>query len=102
MAVLRLHHDAGFDLVSRDHPATAVSDQTYAVQTAEGTEERKKIKIDSTYTDIDTPLDGNASPVEILHLLQTIKDRHSDTVTGVEGDDPVLVSKLSALLGVAP
>lgn len=77
---------------------------TYAVESAGVSQVRHKIGValPGNTTTILVPEDYVASPIALTHLVETLTDRNADpdAITGVSGDNPRLVQRLAALLGV--
>lgn len=102
---LTLVHDEHFDLLNQaDAPEGAESLGTYTVLNREGEEEQRGkylfVAPDNT-TEVELPDDYNANDLTaVMHLVQTLTDRHSAAATGVYGNDPQLTAKVAALLGV--
>jgi hypothetical protein len=101
---LVLFHDSHFDLVNPDDLGDQESLGVYKVLTPDGEEQRHKVAVDSpgNTTYVEVPDDFQGTPIELVHLVQTLGDRHAaaDNVTALSSSDPVLGRKIAALLGL--
>ena len=102
---LRLYHDEHFDLLKpEDAPQGLSSLGTYEVLNRGGeAEQRGKYLIDApgNTTDVELPADYDSNDLPaVMHLVQTLSDRHSGAATSVSGSDPALTAKVAVLLGV--
>ena len=96
-----VHADGGFDLVKAEDLGKQKSLGTRTVLTPEGEQERHKVASkDVTSTTIELPEDYAGEPQELVHLVQTLVDRHApeSAIAEVHGDSTV-GPKLAALLG---
>lgn len=99
-----IHEDGGYDLLrEEDMPKGTESLGTYDVETRDGTETRHKVDLEHiTSTDITLPDGYEATPVALMHLVQTLTDRHStqDRITAVQvlEGDAKLGARIAALL----
>lgn len=99
-----LHHDRHFDLLSGDEASERGLESTgqFDVETRDGVQTRERVAVDAPdgFTLIELPDDYEATPQALLHLVQTLTERHSaeDDVVGVSGDNQQIVARLAALL----
>lgn len=96
---LRLHHTEMFDLVRPEDLDGREALGEYTVLGRDGEETRNKVLVEGAFTDVELPDDYAGTPMELVHLVQTLTDRHSASSTGVSGSDPKLTAKVAALLG---
>ena len=100
---LHLLHDQHFDLLGfEDAPEGGESLGSYTVLGRDGEEVRGKYRFDAPGGDtvVELPDDYDINDLQsVTHLVQTLQDRHSDRVTGVECDDEAVGRKIAAFLG---
>lgn len=96
-----VHDEGGFDLVKAEDLGKQKSLGTRTVLTPEGEQERHKVaSADVTSTTIELPEDYVGEPQELVHLVQTLTDRHApETNIVVVSGDSAVGPKLAALLG---
>lgn len=102
---LRLFHsEGGYDLVRpADVPEGVETLGEYSVETRDGAEVRQKINsADIQTTDVALPEGYEPTPTALMHLVQTLTDRHSDmdriTQVAVLEGDAKLGARVAALL----
>lgn len=102
---LTVEHDEHFDLLLPDDaPSDVTSEGAYTVLNRDGEQEQRgkyRFSEPSNLTSVELPDDYDPSDLTALtHLVQTLRDRHSDAPTGVSGSDPKITATVAALMGV--
>jgi hypothetical protein len=102
---IRLHHDRHFDLLRAEDIETSdvtPTGVTFDVETRDGVETRERVEVaaPNSITTIELPDGYEATPQALLHLVQTLTERHSaeTDIVGVSGQDAQIVARLAALL----
>ena len=99
---LHLHHDRQYDLLRPVDAEGLASTGQFQVETRDGVETRERVQFEvpNGFTVIELPDDYEASPQALLHLVQTLTERHAteDDIVAVSGESDQIVARLAALL----